>query len=124
MLSKSSIDRGRKIIIYSAIAFFICTLSLTLNRHFSFYSSYDQGIFNQIFWNGIHGNFFQSTLSSQLSTNVIHGGEVPYVGYHHLGQHFSLVMLLLPGRHKMLKSRCNQACSPKTSLIISAFLGS
>ncbi len=29
----------------------------------------------------------------------------------------------LPGRHKMLKSRCNQACSPKTSLIISAFLG-
>jgi len=29
----------------------------------------------------------------------------------------------LPGRHKMLKNRCNQACSPKTSLIISAFLG-
>ena len=94
MLSKSSIDPGRKIIIYSAIAFFICTLSLTLHRHFSFYSSYDQGIFNQIFWNAIHGNFFQSTLSSQLSTNVIHGGEVPYVGYHRLGQHFTPALLL------------------------------
>ena len=94
MLSKSSTDPGRKIIIYSAIAFFICTLSLTLHRHFSFYSSYDQGIFNQVFWNGIHGNFFQSTLSSQLSTNVIHGGEVPYVGYHRLGQHFTPALLL------------------------------
>ncbi len=94
MLSKSSTDPGKKFVIYSAIAFFIGTLFLTLNRHFSFYSSYDQGIFNQVFWNGIHGNFFQSTLSSQLSTNVIHGGEVPYVGYHRLGQHFTPALLL------------------------------
>ena len=30
---------------------------------------------------------------------------------------------ILSGRHKILKSRANQGCSPKTSLIISAFLG-
>nr|WP_319420238.1 DUF2079 domain-containing protein [Pleurocapsa sp. FMAR1] len=101
MSSKLSIDSEKKAIIYwampmasFAIAFFIVTLTLTLHRHFSFYSSYDQGIFNQVFWNGTQGNFFQSTLSSQLSTNVIHSGEVPYVGYHRLGQHFTPALLL------------------------------
>jgi uncharacterized membrane protein len=94
MSSKLSVDSGRKTLIVSAIAFFICTLSLTLHRHFSFYSSYDQGIFNQVFWNGTHGNFFQSTLSSQLSTNVVHSNEVPYVAYHRLGQHFTPALLL------------------------------
>ncbi|MGB5635650.1 MAG: DUF2079 domain-containing protein, partial [Waterburya sp.] len=94
MLSKMIIEPEKKAVVFSAIAFFICTLGLTLHRHFSFYSSYDQGIFNQVFWNGIHGNWFQSTLSSQLSTNVIHGGEVPYVGYHRLGQHFTPALLL------------------------------
>ncbi|MDJ0593777.1 MAG: DUF2079 domain-containing protein [Pleurocapsa sp. MO_226.B13] len=94
MLSKLGIDSGKKVVVASAIAFFICTLSLTLHRHFSFYSSYDQGIFNQVFWNGTHGNFFQSTLSSQLSTNVVHSDEVPYVAYHRLGQHFTPALLL------------------------------
>lgn len=94
MLSKLSIDSEKKILICSAIAFFVCTLSLTLHRHFSFYSSYDQGIFNQVFWNGTHGNFFQSTLSSQLSTNVVHSQEVPYVAYHRLGQHFTPALLI------------------------------
>ncbi len=94
MTSKFSIDPEKKAVIYCAIAFFLITLTLTLHRHFSFYSSYDQGIFNQVFWNGTHGNFFQSTLSSQLSTNVINSGEVPYVGYHRLGQHFTPALLL------------------------------
>jgi uncharacterized membrane protein len=94
MLSKLRIESEKKVVIIAAIAFFICTLSLTLHRHFSFYSSYDQGIFNQVFWNGTHGNFFQSTLSSQLSTNVVHSGEVPYVAYHRLGQHFTPALLL------------------------------
>ena len=82
-----------KIILF-AIAFLLITLGLTLHRHFSFYSSYDQGIFNQVFWNGIRGNFFQSSLSSQLSTNVVHGGEVSDVSYHRLGQHFTPALLL------------------------------
>ncbi len=94
MLSKLSARQGLNVIAIAAIAFFIVTLSLTLHRHFTFYSSYDQGIFNQVFWNGTHGRFFQSTLSSQLSTNVVHSGEVPDVSYHRLGQHFTPALLL------------------------------
>ena len=86
--------QGFRWLTIAAIAFFVLTLGLTLHRHFTFYSSYDQGIFNQVFWNGIHGNFFQSTLSSQLSTNVVHNGEIPQVNYHRLGQHFTPALLL------------------------------
>jgi uncharacterized membrane protein len=74
--------------------FFSLTLILLLNRYFSFYASYDQGIFNQVFWNGMYGRFFQSSLSSALSTNVVHGGEYPDVSYHRLGQHFTPALLL------------------------------
>ena len=83
-----------KVAIGAAIAFFLLALIFTLHRHYTFYSSYDQGIFNQVFWNGIHGRFFQSSLSSQLSTNVVHNGEVPTVYYHRLGQHFTPALLL------------------------------
>jgi uncharacterized membrane protein len=57
-------------------------------------ASYDQGIFTQVLWNGWHGHPFESTLSSQLSTNVIHGGEVPSLGYRRLGQHFTPLLAL------------------------------
>lgn len=83
-----------KLVIGAAIAFFLLALALTLQRYYTFYASYDQGIFNQVFWNGIHGRFFQSSLSSQLSTNVVHNGEVPAVYYHRLGQHFTPALLL------------------------------
>ena len=94
MLLKLEKTSGLRLAIFAAIAFFLFTLLLTLHRHFTFYSSYDQGIFNQVFWNGIHGRFFQSSLSSQLSTNVVHSGEVPEVFYHRLGQHFTPALLL------------------------------
>ena len=87
-------QQGLQAVAIAATIFFLVTLTLTLHRHFTFYSSYDQGIFNQVFWNGTHGNFFQSTLSSQLSTNVVHSGEVPNVSYHRLGQHFTPALLL------------------------------
>ncbi|WP_414620166.1 DUF2079 domain-containing protein [Calothrix sp. CCY 0018] len=74
--------------------FFVICLVLVLNRYFSFYASFDQGIFNQVFWNNIHGRFFQSSLSSSLSTNVVHASEVPTVFYHRLGQHFTPALLL------------------------------
>ncbi len=83
----------KPVLLVSAIFFLLC-LILVLHRHLTFYSSYDQGIFNQVFWNGIHGRFFQSSLSSQLSTNVIHAGEFPDVSYHRLGQHFTPALLL------------------------------
>ncbi|MGF1478864.1 MAG: DUF2079 domain-containing protein [Cyanophyceae cyanobacterium] len=94
MLSKPQQNSGFRLAIIAAIAFLIFALVLTLHRHLTFYSSYDQGIFNQVFWNGIHGRFFQSSLSSQLSTNVVHSGEVPSVRYHRLGQHFTPALLL------------------------------
>ncbi|MFN5466214.1 MAG: DUF2079 domain-containing protein [Cyanobacteriota bacterium] len=63
-------------------------------RVHSLTASYDQGIFTQVLWNGLHGHPFESTLSSQLSTNVIHGGEPPSLGYRRLGQHFTPLLAL------------------------------
>lgn len=83
-----------RLVMGGAIAFFVFTLLLTLHRHYTFYSSYDQGIFNQIFWNSIHGHFFQSSLSSQISGNVAQKGEFSQVFYYHLGQHFNPIFLL------------------------------
>ncbi len=76
------------------LVFFVVCLCLSLNRYYSFYASFDQGIFNQVFWNNLHGRFFQSSLSSSLSTNVVHSGEVARVEYHRLGQHFTPALLL------------------------------
>ncbi len=87
-------DEDWRTISVLALIFFCLVLFLGLNRHLSFFSSYDQGIFNQIFWNNTQGNWFQSSLSSQLSTNVVHSGEVPNVSYHRLGQHFTPALLL------------------------------
>ena len=83
----------RSVLIVAAI-FFCFVLFFSLLRHYSFFTSYDQGIFNQVFWNNLHGRFFQSSLSSALSTNVIHNGEPPAVFYHRLGQHFTPALLL------------------------------
>ncbi|NEO33761.1 MAG: DUF2079 domain-containing protein [Symploca sp. SIO3C6] len=94
MLLRLPKNPGLRLVIAAAVTFFLCTLILTLHRHYTFYSSYDQGIFNQVFWNGIHGRWFESSLSSQLSTNVVHNGEVPEVYYHRLGQHFTPALLL------------------------------
>lgn len=88
---KNSALRG---VVGVAIAFFFICLGLTLHRYFSFYASYDQGIFNQVFWNSSQGRLFQSSLSSALSTNVVHQGEFPDVSYHRLGQHFTPALLL------------------------------
>ncbi|WP_413441368.1 DUF2079 domain-containing protein [Synechococcus sp. MIT S1220] len=57
-------------------------------------ASYDQGIFQQVLWNSLQGHPFESTLSSQLSTNVIHAGHPPSVDYERLGQHFTPTLLL------------------------------
>lgn len=77
-----------------AIAFFLFNLIFALHRYYSFYTNTDHAIFNQVFWNGIHGWFFQSSLSSSLSASVIQDGQVPSVFYHRLGQHFTPALLL------------------------------
>lgn len=83
-----------RLAIAAAITFFLLTLTLTVHRYYTFYASFDQGIFNQVYWNSLHGRFFQSSLSSSLSTNVVHSGEVPDVSYHRLGQHFTPALLI------------------------------
>ena len=82
------------LVIKVASIFFVFCLIFILHRYYTFYASFDQGIFNQVFWNGTHGRMFQSSLSSSLSTNVVHNGEVPEVFYHRLGQHFTPALLL------------------------------
>lgn len=83
--------------IAAASVFWVLLVILLLHRHYSMYpayASFDQGIFNQVFWNGAHGRPFQSSLSSTLSTPVVHDGELPSVSYHRLGQHFTPALLL------------------------------
>jgi uncharacterized membrane protein len=92
-LSKTK-NQALKLVIWTAIAFFVVCLLLTLHRYYSFYASYDQGIFNQVFWNGTHGRMFESSLSSALSTNVVHNHELPEVSYYRLGQHFTPALIL------------------------------
>ena len=77
-----------------AAFFLVVMVLLALHRHLTLYASYDQGIFNQLFWNGIHGKFFQSSLSSVLSGAVVIDRQVPTVFYHRLGQHFDPILLL------------------------------
>ncbi|NJL65334.1 MAG: DUF2079 domain-containing protein [Methylacidiphilales bacterium] len=87
-------DLAIRAVLPIAVIFFLVCLTFALHRYFSFYASFDQGIFNQVFWNNLHGRFFQSSLSSSLSTNVVHAGEIPSVSYHRLGQHFTPALLL------------------------------
>jgi len=78
----------------AAVLFAVIGLLLQWWRLQVLTASYDQGIFLQTIWSGLHGHPFESTLSSQLSTNVIHAGEPPSLGYHRLGQHFTPALLL------------------------------
>jgi uncharacterized membrane protein len=77
-----------RIVAILAGIFFTLTLILALNRHYSFYSTNDHGLFNQLFWNSIHGRLFQSSLSSGNSSASLIDGQPPSVSYYHLGQHF------------------------------------
>ncbi|MGD1858440.1 MAG: DUF2079 domain-containing protein [Leptolyngbyaceae cyanobacterium] len=95
-------DEDLRRVVAIAVGCFLILAGLLLHRYFTYYASYDQGIFNQVFWNNAHGNFFQSTLSSQLSTNVIHAGELPSVNYRRLGQHFTPALLMWWPLYKLL----------------------
>ncbi len=90
---KLKLESDKTVLLLAGVFFLLC-LFFTLHRYYTFYASFDQGIFNQVFWNNLHGRFFQSSLSSSLSTNVVHAGEVPTVYYHRLGQHFTPALLL------------------------------
>ena len=84
----------RRPVITAALLFAGITLLLQAWRSHVLLASYDQGIFQQVLWNTLRGHPFESTLSSQLSTNVIHAGELPSVDYERLGQHFTPILVL------------------------------
>ncbi|MEB3170958.1 MAG: DUF2079 domain-containing protein [Synechococcaceae cyanobacterium] len=84
---------GQRVLI-AAAAFTLIGWALQWWRLQVLTASMDQGILFQVLWNGLGGHPFESTLSSQLSTNVVHGGDVPAIGYHRLGQHFTPTLAL------------------------------
>jgi uncharacterized membrane protein len=63
-------------------------LIFSLHRYYTFYASYDHGLFNQLFWNSLHGRFFQSSLTSGNSVAVLEDGKIPVVNFLHLAHHF------------------------------------
>ena len=67
----------RRVLLAAALFLLGCVLQWW--RMQSLTASMDQGILMQVLWNGLRGHPFESTLSSQLSTNVIHSGD-----QHHL----------------------------------------
>lgn len=77
-----------------AIVFFSIMLAISLNRYWTFYTSYDQGLFNQLFWNNLHGHWFQSSLTSANSVAALEDKAIPTVSFLHLGQHVVLAFLL------------------------------
>ena len=83
---------SRRILLVAGV-FSLTLLALQAWRSWVLLASYDQGIFQQVLWNSLDGHWFESTLSSQLSTNVIHDGAAPSVGYARLGQHFTPCLL-------------------------------
>ena len=85
----------RSTVAIAAIFWIVCTV-LVLQRYFNFYPTYvsfDQGIFNQVFWNTLHGHWFESSLSSTESSLVMQG-NLPDAAYRRLGQHFTPALLL------------------------------
>jgi uncharacterized membrane protein len=96
MANGSKFPWRRRVLAVAALFWLICS-ALALWRYYNFYPTYaafDQGIFDQVFWNSLRGNFFESSLSSTLSSEVVHDHQVPEVSYHRLGQHFTPALLL------------------------------
>ncbi|MGD1858353.1 MAG: DUF2079 domain-containing protein [Leptolyngbyaceae cyanobacterium] len=92
-----SLIANHRRVLWVAVGFWLLMTLSILNRHWAMYpsfSTHDQGIFNQIFWNGSHGQFFAGTLSSGESAAVLFNGQPPDVSYQRLGQHFTPIHLL------------------------------
>lgn len=95
-IKKISLDKtsGWRTVCVLAGIFFLLVSFFALHRFYSFYASYDQALFDQLFWNTIHGRFFQGSLSSGQSSAVIADGQIHLVFYNHLGQHFVIDFIL------------------------------
>jgi uncharacterized membrane protein len=86
-------DRECRRVALVALLFWAVGLGLALHRHHVFYTTMDQGIFNQVFWNGLRGRPFESSLSSTVSYAVSRQRQPPDVRYRRLGQHFTPTLM-------------------------------
>lgn len=99
--------KGVRVVAIAALIFWVACCIFALQRYFNFYPTYvafDQGIFNQVFWNTMHGRLFESSLSSTESINVLVDGEAPTVFYRRLGQHFTPALLLWVPYYALVRS--------------------
>jgi uncharacterized membrane protein len=85
---------GTKTLLILSVSFFVLMLALSLHRFYTFYASYDQALFEQLFWNSIHGRFFQGSLSSGQSVGYLQDGQLHKAFYSHLAQHFVIDFFL------------------------------
>ncbi len=77
-----------------ALTFFIVGFLLQVWRLYSLSATYDQALFLQELWSSSRGNFFESSLSSELSAAVKLEGELPRVDYLHIGQHANILTVI------------------------------
>lgn len=85
---------GLRQAIIIAATFFTVVLTFSIINYESFLITYDHGLFNQVFWNSVHGKLFQSSLSSAASSASLIDRQLSYPSYIHLGQHFVIDFLL------------------------------
>ena len=70
-------------------------LALQFWRIYTLTATFDQGLFLQEIWSALGGRPFESTLASELSSPVLlDKTALPTLGYLHLGQHFTPLLLL------------------------------
>lgn len=107
-----------------AILFWVVCCVLVLQRYYNFYPTYvsfDQSIFNQVFWNSLHGRWFQGSLSSTEAVAVAQGA-VPDVAYHRLGQHFTPALLLWLPWYALFPSPAGLSVLQVTLVTIAGFV--
>ncbi len=97
------------------VIFFILVLTFSIIRYESFLATYDHGLFNQVFWNSIHGRFFESSMSSAASSASLIDQQMSYPSYIHLGQHFVIDFLIWMPIYALFPS-------PVTLIVLQVFL--
>jgi uncharacterized membrane protein len=111
-------------VILAAVVFWAIGSLLVLQRYYNFYPTYvsfDQGIFNQVFWNNLHGRWFQGSLSSTESVAVMQG-EIADVTYRRLGQHFTPALLLWLPWYALFPSPAGLSVLQVTLVTIAGFV--
>ena len=106
---------GLRQVLIIAATFFTVVLTFSIIHYESFLITYDHGLFNQVFWNSVHGNFFQSSLSSAASGASLLDRQLSYPSYIHLGQHFVIDFLLWMPIYALFPS-------PITLIVLQVFL--